>query len=77
VRKRSQRESHLVLTLCEGRNREIRRLLGAAGHEVTRLKRLSYGGLDLGALQSGQWRLVSVAELAAAFPSAPIKAAAP
>ena len=77
VRKRSQKETHLVLTLCEGRNREIRRLLGAAGHPVTRLKRVSYGGLDLGALQPGQWRVVSVAELASAFPSAPIKAAAP
>lgn len=77
VRKRSQRETHLVLTLCEGRNREIRRLLESAGHEVTRLKRVSYGGLELGTLQPGQWRTVSVAELAAAFPAAPIQAATP
>jgi 23S rRNA pseudouridine2605 synthase len=73
VRKRSNRESHLVLTLVEGRNREIRRLLIAAGHEVTRLKRVSYGGLTLGELQPGEWRVVSAAELVAAFPSAPVK----
>ena len=76
VRKRSNKESHLVLTLVEGKNREIRRLLEAAGHPVTRLKRVSYGGLDLGTLQPGEWREVSAAELAAAFPSAPVKGAA-
>ncbi|MBI3558598.1 MAG: rRNA pseudouridine synthase, partial [Deltaproteobacteria bacterium] len=48
VRKSSGRESHLVIELVEGKNREIRRLMLAAGHEVTRLKRISFGGLGLG-----------------------------
>lgn len=72
VRKRSGRETHLVLELTEGRNREIRRLLTAAGHEVTRLKRVSFGGLELGDLQPGRWRVVSQEELRAAFPGAPV-----
>jgi 23S rRNA pseudouridine2605 synthase len=71
VRKRSRRETHLVVRLTEGRNREIRRLFAAAGHEVTRLKRVSFGGLDLGSLGPGTWREVSNAELRAAFPGAP------
>jgi 23S rRNA pseudouridine2605 synthase len=73
IRKRSRRESHLILTLSEGKNREIRRLLAAAGHEVTRLKRVSFGGLELGDLSPGRWRDVSEDELRAAFPEAPLR----
>ena len=68
VRKASARESHLVLTLTEGKNREVRRLLEAAGHPVTRLRRAQYGGLDLGTLAPGDWRQVSAVEIARAFP---------
>jgi 23S rRNA pseudouridine2605 synthase len=68
VRKRSRRETHLVVELTEGKNREIRRLLAAVGHEVTRLKRVSFGGLELGDLQPGQWREVGGEELRVAFP---------
>lgn len=69
VRKASRRESHLVVTLVEGKNREVRRLMKAAGHEVTRLKRVAFGGLDLGDLPAGKWRELSLAELSAAFPN--------
>lgn len=65
VRKRSQRESHLLVDLVEGRNREIRRLFDALGHEVTRLMRVSFGSLELGTLPAGQWRRLDDAELAA------------
>jgi 23S rRNA pseudouridine2605 synthase len=68
VRKRSRRETHLVVELTEGRNREIRRMLAAVGHEVTRLKRVSFGGLELGDLEPGRWRVVPPEELARAFP---------
>lgn len=67
VRKVSGRESHLVVTLVEGRNREVRRLMKAAGHEVTRLKRVAFGPLELGALSPREWREVSFSELSAAF----------
>ena len=70
VRKRSSRETHLLVELNEGRNREIRRLFEAAGHEVTRIKRVGFGGLALGNLPPGRWRVVSKTELAAAFPGA-------
>jgi 23S rRNA pseudouridine2605 synthase len=68
VRKRSKRESHLTITLTEGQNREIRRLFDAIGHPVTRLRRVQFGGLELGTLAPGQWREVSVKERRAAFP---------
>ena len=67
VRKVSGKESHLVVTLVEGRNREIRRLMKAAGHEVTNLRRVAFGPLELGALSPRAWREVPFTELSAAF----------
>jgi 23S rRNA pseudouridine2605 synthase len=69
IRKSSNRESHLTITLREGKNREIRRLMAATGHPVTQLRRVQFGGLELGTLTPGKWRSVSAEELAAAFPS--------
>lgn len=69
VRKASNRESHLTITLREGKNREIRRLMAACGHPVTQLRRVQFGGLELGALPAGQWRVVSDSELMTAFPA--------
>lgn len=63
LRKSSGRESHLVVELTEGKNRELRRLFAALGHEVTRLKRVSFGGLTLGDLQPGQYRRITREEL--------------
>jgi 23S rRNA pseudouridine2605 synthase len=68
IRKASEKETHLTLTLTEGKNREVRRLLEAVGHRVTRLKRVQYGDLTLGDLPPGTWRRVGEAELRAAFP---------
>ncbi|GKS58420.1 pseudouridine synthase [Nitrospira sp.] len=55
VQKRSKRESHLKVTLIEGKNREIRRLCRALGHEVTRLRRICFGPFELGTLAPGEW----------------------
>lgn len=72
LRKSSSRESHLTVELREGKNREIRRLFQAIGHEVTRLRRAALGGLELGTLEPGQWRDLSRADVRGAFPAAPI-----
>jgi 23S rRNA pseudouridine2605 synthase len=69
VRKRSKKETHLIVELQEGRNREIRRLLQAVGHEVTRLLRVSFGAIELGTLQPGAWREVERQEIDLAFPA--------
>src|SRR5205823_12132389 len=73
LRKSSSRESHLTVELREGKNRELRRLFKAIRHEVTRLKRVALGGLELGSLEPGQWRDLSREEVRAAFPAAPLE----
>jgi len=56
IQKSSGRESHLEVVLTQVKNREIRRLFKALGHEVTRLRRIQYGPFKLEALPSGAWR---------------------
>jgi 23S rRNA pseudouridine2605 synthase len=63
VLKRSNRETHLAIELTEGKNREIRRLLAATGHDVSRLLRVAFGGIELGALKPGEWREVTKEEI--------------
>ena len=58
IRKASARETHLIVELTEGKNRELRRLFGAVGHEPTRIHRISFGEYELGDLQPGKWREV-------------------
>jgi pseudouridine synthase len=74
TRKTSARESHLLVELTEGRNRQVRRMFDAIGHEVTSLKRVKLGGLDLGRLEPGQHRELSPQEIVHAFPAAPLRA---
>jgi 23S rRNA pseudouridine2605 synthase len=58
LHKASGRESHALVDLTEGRNREIRRLFAALGHDVTRVHRIAFGPYELGNLQPGEWRSV-------------------
>lgn len=52
----------LAITLTEGQNREIRRLLARLNHNVRRLKRVAIGPLKLRGLAPGQWRRLTAAE---------------
>ena len=61
--RKGQRNAWLVISLDEGRNRQIRRLLSALGVSVLRLVRVAVGPLDLGELPKGQWRMLTVPEV--------------
>jgi pseudouridine synthase len=53
----------IELTIHEGRNRQVRRMLAAVGHPVTRLHRSAYAGLTLGGLEPGAWRELEPSEV--------------
>ena len=54
----------LSIVIHEGKNRQVRRMCGAVGLDVLRLKRVREGALLLdGKLKSGQWRLLTKEEI--------------
>ena len=54
----------LLVAIGEGRNRQVRKMCEQVGLRVTRLCRISEGGLKLGNLRSGEWRELTRAEIA-------------
>ncbi|MEM8611983.1 MAG: pseudouridine synthase [Cyanobacteria bacterium P01_H01_bin.105] len=52
----------LEITLCEGKNRQVRRMTAAVGFPTLRLVRVNIGHLHLDHLHPGQWRYLSVDE---------------
>ncbi len=63
LRKVSNKESHLIVELTEGKSREIRRIFESIGHQVTSLKRIVFGPLTLGDMQPGQFRYLTPEEI--------------
>lgn len=53
----------LLITIGEGRNRQVRKMCQCCGLRVTRLVRISEGGLELGTLKSGAWRDLTEEEI--------------
>ena len=54
----------LLITIHEGRNRQVRKMIEAVGHQVVRLKRVRFGPVQLGDLPSGMWRKLTAEEIA-------------
>lgn len=57
----------VILTLAEGKNREIRRLFDSIDINVMKLKRIAVGSLELGDLPTGQSRELKQHELKRIF----------
>jgi len=55
--------NRITVTLKEGKNREIRRMLGMLGYRAQRLKRIRIGTLSLSGLKTGEWRKLSPNEI--------------
>ena len=53
----------LIITIREGRNRQVRRMLEAVGHPVDSLRRIRFGPLSDRGLRPGEWRELTDAEV--------------
>lgn len=59
--------SSFYIAICEGRNRQIRRMCSKLGFPVTRLVRVAIGRLQLKPMVPGKWRNLSKEEIASCF----------
>lgn len=59
----SEKYTFLEITITEGRNRQVRRMIEALGAVVLKLVRVSIGPLRLGAMQMGAWRQLNPEEV--------------
>lgn len=57
--------THFEITITEGRNRQVRRMVEALGARVLKLVRVSIGPISIGGLAIGKWRELTRAELSA------------
>lgn len=57
--------AQIELTIFEGRNRQVRRMLAAVGHPVSKLTRVRIGAVRLTGLAPGAWRHLTPGEVAA------------
>ena len=55
--------SVLLVSIHEGRNRQVRRMFSAVGHEVVSLKRVGFATIKLHDLPRGQWRRLTDVEV--------------
>jgi len=62
VLRSGEKNCWLEITLDEGKNRQIRRMLAASGIEVLRLVRVAIGPLQLGTLAKGTCRRLTAEE---------------
>lgn len=59
----SEKYTHLEITITEGRNRQVRRMIEALDSHVLKLVRVKIGPIAIGELQIGRWRLLTPAEI--------------
>jgi pseudouridine synthase len=59
----SEKYTHFEITLTEGRNRQVRRMVEAIGARVLKLVRVRIGEIAIGDLPIGKWRLLTRKEL--------------
>ena len=61
----SGKYSFIEITIQEGRNRQVRRMIEAVGSKVLKLVRTAIGPLQIGELQIGQYRALNTQEVQA------------
>lgn len=63
VIRRTGVETVVLVTIHEGRNRQVRRMFETVGHTVLLLRRVKFGPLEMGELKRGEWRELTEKEI--------------
>ena len=58
--KKDSKCTFLKITLKEGRNRQIRRIVSLFGYKVLDLQRVNFANISLGSLKEGDWKLINI-----------------
>ena len=61
--KKTQKNSFVQISIHEGKNRQVRKMFEKVGHRVIKLKRLSFGNINLDGLREGQWKYLTDDEI--------------
>lgn len=56
-------QSRVQISIYEGKNRQVRKMFASLGHPVIKLKRISFGQINLGDLEAGQWKYLTGNEI--------------
>lgn len=63
IKDKKGKTSIVEISIHEGRNRQVRKMCDAIGHQVISLKRVATGNLSLGDLEEGKWRYLNEIEV--------------
>jgi pseudouridine synthase len=63
IKRRTHDATEILITIHEGRNRQVRRMMEAVGSAVRYLRRVSEGNLELKGLKPGKWRYLTREEI--------------
>lgn len=61
--KQDKKMSLVKISIHEGKNRQVRKMFETVGHNVLKLKRISFGNINLGELKKGQWNYLTDHEI--------------
>jgi 23S rRNA pseudouridine2605 synthase len=67
VKQRGKKTTTIVITIHEGRKRQVKKMFQAIGHPVIALKRLAYGQLTLDGLSLGKYKILQQKDLQKIF----------
>ncbi|MBE7029127.1 MAG: rRNA pseudouridine synthase [Ruminococcaceae bacterium] len=63
----NEEKKEVLITISQGKNRQVRKMFESVGYKVLKLKRISIGNLMLGSLKRGEWKKLSQKELGRIF----------
>ena len=67
IKRKNKRNTVIIITIHEGRKRQVKKMFQAIGHPVQSLKRLAYGELGLNNIQEGKYKILHQKDIKRVF----------